>query len=53
MCEECDRIDAIIEHYQEMLDPDVDQFTQGMVTALIADLRADKAMLHPEERSGG
>jgi hypothetical protein len=48
MCDECDRIDVMIEHYREMLDPAVDRFTQGMVAALIEDLKSDKAKLHPE-----
>lgn len=51
MCEECDRIDGMIEHYREMLDPDVDKFTQGMVGALIADLQVDKAKLHPAKKN--
>jgi hypothetical protein len=49
MCGECERIDVMIEHYREMLNPAVDQFTQGMVAALIEDLKADKVTLHPQE----
>ena len=38
----------MIEHYLEMLGPETDQFTQGMVTALIKDLRDDKTILHSQ-----
>jgi hypothetical protein len=49
MCDECNRIDAMIEHYLKVVDPPMDQFTLGMVDAMVEDLKANKAMLHPEE----
>jgi hypothetical protein len=49
MCDECNRIDAMIEHYLKRVDPPMDRFTQGMVNAMVEDLKANKVMLHPEE----
>jgi hypothetical protein len=49
MCDQCNRIDAMIEHYRKQVDPPMDRFAQGMVDAMIEDLKAEKAKLHPEK----
>ncbi len=49
MCDKCVEVDKKIEHYQRMLLSIGDQITVERLEALIADLQAQKATLHPEQ----
>ena len=49
MCDKCAELDKRIEHYEKMALLISDQVTVERIEALIADLRAQKAALHPEQ----
>ena len=49
MCGKCVELDKRIEHYQKMLLAIADQITVERLRALIGDLQAQKAALHPEQ----
>jgi len=49
MCDKCEQLDRKIEHYQKLLLGVGDQLTVDRIKSLIADLRAQKAALHPEQ----
>jgi hypothetical protein len=48
MCEKCDELDKKIEHYRRILLSIGDQITVDRIKAMIGDLQAQKATLHPE-----
>jgi hypothetical protein len=48
MCDKCAELDKKIEHCRLMLLSIGDQITVERIAALIADLQAQKATLHPE-----
>jgi hypothetical protein len=48
MCEKCTEIDQMIERYRRILLSISDQVTVDRTRQLIADLRDQKAALHPE-----
>jgi hypothetical protein len=48
MCDACDQLDEKIEHYKKVRSAMTDQLTIERITALIAELEAQKAALHPE-----
>ena len=50
MCDKCDEYDKRIEHYSRILLSIGDQITVERIMELIADLRAQKAALHPEQK---
>ena len=50
MCDKCAELDKRIEHYERMLLSIGDQITVERIAALIADLQAQKATLHPEQK---
>ena len=50
MCDTCAELDKKIEHYRRMLLSIGDQITVERIEALIADLQAQKATLHPEQK---
>jgi len=50
MCDKCDELDKKIEHYRQILLSIGDQITVERLHAMIADLRAQKAALHPEQK---
>jgi hypothetical protein len=50
MCGECDQLDEKIEHYKKVTAAMTDQLTIERITALIAELQAQKAALHPERK---
>jgi hypothetical protein len=50
MCDQCAPLDKKIEHYQKLLLGIADQLTVDRIKSLIADLRAQKAALHPEQK---
>ncbi len=50
MCEKCAELDKKIEHYGRMLLSIGDQITVERIEALIADLQAQKATLHPKQK---
>jgi hypothetical protein len=50
MCEKCEQLYKKIEHYQKLLLGIADQPTVARIKSLIADLRAQKAALHPEKQ---
>jgi hypothetical protein len=50
MCDKCEELDKKIEHYQKLLLGIGDQLTVDRIKSLIADLQAQKAALHPEQK---
>jgi hypothetical protein len=50
MCEKCVDIDKNIERYRKIQRSIGDQVTVDRTKELIADLQAQKAALHPEQR---
>jgi hypothetical protein len=48
MCEKCVEIDERIKRYRDLLRSIGDQATVDVAKKLIADLKAQKAALHPE-----
>ena len=50
MCDKCVEVDKKIEHYRRILLSIGDQITFERLEALIADLREQKATLHPEQK---
>jgi len=50
MCDKCVEHDKKIGHYTKMLRAIGDSLTVERIEALIADLRAQKATLHPEQK---
>ncbi len=50
MCDKCVELDKKIEHYRLILLSIGDQITVQRIEALIGDLRAQKATLHPEQK---
>ena len=50
MCHECEQLDEKIEHSKKILSAMTDQLTIERITALIGELQAQRAALHPESR---
>jgi hypothetical protein len=50
MCDACDELDEKIEHYKKVRSAMTDQLTIERIKALIAELEAQKAALHPERK---
>jgi hypothetical protein len=50
MCDKCDELDKKIDHYQLILLSIGDQITVERIKAMIGDLQAQKATLHPEQK---
>jgi hypothetical protein len=50
MCEKCAPLDKKIEHYETMVVSIGDRATVERLMAMIADLQARKAALHPEQK---
>jgi len=50
MCDKCDELDKKIEHYSLILLSINDLLTVEGLLALIAELRTQKAALHPEQK---
>lgn len=50
MCDVCDQLDEKIEHYKKVMAAMTDQLTIDGITALVAELQAQKAALHPEQK---
>jgi hypothetical protein len=50
MCGTCDQLDEEIGHYKKVMSAMTDQLTIERITALIAELEAQKASLHPERK---
>ena len=48
MCHECEQLDEKIEHSKKILSAMTDQLTIERITALIGELQAQRAALHPE-----
>ena len=49
MCDKCVELDKKIEHYREITLAIGDELTIERIKALIGDLKAQKAILHPEQ----
>jgi len=49
MCDKCDQLDKKIDHYRLILLSIGDQITADRIKAMIGDLQAQKAALHPEQ----
>jgi hypothetical protein len=50
MCETCNELDKKIEHYRKIALSLNDQLTIDRIKALVAELQAQKAALHPEQK---
>jgi hypothetical protein len=50
MCDKCSELDKKIAHYRQMLLSIGDQITVERIEVLIADLQAQKATLHREQK---
>jgi len=50
MCDVCEQLDEKIEHYKKVMAAMTDQLTIEGITALIAELQAQKAALHPKQK---
>jgi hypothetical protein len=50
MCDKCTELDDKIEHYRRIASSINDQFTVDRIKVLIAELEAQKAALHPEQK---
>jgi hypothetical protein len=50
MCDKCAKLDKKIEHYETILVSIGDRVTVERLQAMIADLQAQKAALHPEQQ---
>jgi hypothetical protein len=50
MCDKCVKLDERIERYRGVSSSIDDQLTIARIKELIADLLAQKAMLHPEQK---
>ncbi len=50
MCDKCDELDKKIEHYRLIRLSIGDRITIERIEALIGDLQAQKATLHPEQK---
>jgi FAD/FMN-containing dehydrogenase len=49
MCEKCVELDGKIEHYQRLSSKITDQLTLDGIKELIERMKAQKAVLHPEQ----
>jgi hypothetical protein len=50
MCDKCNKLDKKIEHYETMLVSIGDRVTVERLMALVEELQAQKAALHPEQK---
>ena len=50
MCDKCAKLDKKIEHYETILVSIGDRVTVDRLMAIVANLRAQKAALHPEAK---
>jgi hypothetical protein len=50
MCDKCEKLDKKIEHYETILVSIGDRATVERLMTMIADLQAQKAALHPEQK---
>ena len=50
MCDKCAKLDKKIEHYETMLVSIGDRVTVERLVALVTELQAQKAALHPEQK---
>jgi hypothetical protein len=50
MCDKCAKLDKKIEHYEKMIVSIGDRVTVERLMAMVANLRAQKAALHPEQK---
>jgi hypothetical protein len=50
MCDKCDELEKKIEHYEKMIVSIGDRVTVDRLMAMVANLRAQKAALHPEQK---
>jgi len=50
MCDACDQLDEKIAHYKKVMSAMTDQLTIERITALVAELEAQKARLQREEK---
>ena len=50
VCDKCEKLDKKIEHYETIVVSIGDRATVERLMAMIADLQAQKAALHPEQK---
>jgi len=50
MCDKCEELDKKIEHYETMIVSIGDRGTVERLMAMVAELQAQKAALHPEQK---
>lgn len=49
MCDTCNQLDERIAHYRKVMSAMIDQLTIDRIAALVAELEAQKASLHPDK----
>ena len=50
MCDACGPLEEKIVHYRKVLSAMTDQLTIERITALVAEVQAQKAALHPKQQ---
>jgi len=50
MCDTSDQLDEKIAHYRKVMSAMTDQLTIERIAALVTELEAQKAALHPDKR---
>jgi hypothetical protein len=50
MCGACEQLDEKIEHYKKVMAAMTDQLTIERISALVAELEAQKVALHPKQK---
>ena len=50
MCDQCAKLDKKIDHYETILVSIGDRVTVDRLMAMVANLRSQKAALHPEQK---
>lgn len=50
MCEACFELDQRIAHYRKVMSAMTDRLTFERITALVSELEARKAALHPQQK---
>ena len=50
MCDTCDQLEEEIVHYRKVATAMTDQLTIERILALVAELEAQKAALHPQKQ---
>jgi hypothetical protein len=53
MCEECEKLNLKIAHFQRLVDPAMDSVTRDRTAKFIAEMTGEKVKLHPTPQKQG